>query len=194
MADYEKVCGFVKSVVETPTPLQSLPPIIISDQGHVLINTYRNKIERHLADGGKYSHISMRGAASKVNMQIMKIAANLFLLDSNVSFFESIPLPIITASINIANDLLEANLRLCMTKDILGTRAEFTSILSLFEKDSRPRSERTIITSKVSTKPFNEVTGNKSDKIRETLNEMVLAKLLVITQAPSGPKLYSMSQ
>ena len=153
-----------------------------------------DSIEKHLADGGKYSHISMRGAASKVNMQIMKIAANLFLLDGGYYIVETIPIPTIKASINIANDLLEANLKLCMAKDIIGTRAEFTSILSLFERDSRPRSERRIITSKVSTQPFKEITGNKSDKIRETLDEMVLAKLLLITREPSGAKLYSLSQ
>jgi Protein of unknown function (DUF3987) len=192
--DYEKVCGFVKNILKKPESLTKLDEITICVEGHDLINAYRNKIEKHLADGGKYSHISMRGAASKVNMQIMKIAANLFLLDRGCYFIETIPIPTIKASINIANDLLEANLKLCMAKDIIGTRAEFTSILSLFERDSRPRSERRIITSKVSTQPFKEITGNKSDKIRETLDEMVLAKLLLITLEPSGAKLYSLSQ
>ena len=177
--NYENACKRLFSVITDPLPLDRLDALHIRDTGFDLINDYRNKLEPDLIDGGKFSHISLRGAASKVNMQIMKIAANLFLLD-NVDSETVIPDKHIKAAIHIANDLLEANLKLCQDKGILGVKAEFTSILSLFENDQRPRTERNIIQSKAQKLPFKDFSGSKSGLIRETLIEMVKQRLLTV--------------
>ena len=177
--NYENACKRLFSVITDPLPLDRLNALHISDTGFDLINDYRNKLEPDLIDGGRFSHISLRGAASKVNMQIMKIAANLFLLD-NEDFEMVIPDKHIKAAIHIANDLLEANLKLCQDKGILGVKAEFTSILSLFENDQRPRTERNIIQSKAQKLPFKDFSGSKSGLIRETLIEMVKQRLLTV--------------
>ena len=63
----------------------------------------------------------------------------------------------------------------------MGVKAEFTAILSLFEKDQRPRTERIIIQSKSQKTPFKDFSGNKSNLIRETLQEMVKQGLLITT-------------
>jgi spore coat protein CotF len=60
----------------------------------------------------------------------------------------------------------------------MGVKAEFTAILSLFENDQRPRTERNIIMMKIKNKPFNDFSGNKSELVKKTLGEMVDQKLL----------------
>lgn len=173
---YGQACDFATGVLENPQDIDELNQLIISDNGHYLIAKYQNQIEQHIGDGGKYSHISLRGAASKINMQIMKIAANLHLLDRE-SYQPNIPDRHVISAIGIANELLEGNLKLCVNKGIIGVKAEFTSILTLFERE-KVRTERIIITTKVKASPFKDFTGNKSDLIRKTINEMVSQGLL----------------
>ncbi|MDP3877156.1 MAG: DUF3987 domain-containing protein [Methylobacter sp.] len=176
--NYATACEFSRGIFNEPQSADDLLHLKITDTGHRLIAEYRNTIEPHLADGGRYSHISLRGAAGKINIQVMKIAANLYLLDRRDDFDPHIPDSIVKAAIGIAHDLLEANLALCKAKGLIGTKAEFTTILSLFEKDRKPLTERQVIRSKIGVSPFKDFTGNKSDLIRETLGEMVAQKLL----------------
>ena len=177
MIAYQTFCSNMESILATPLLPEDLSNLFISPTGFQLINQYRNKIEPYLADGGRYSHISLRGAASKIDMQIMKIAANLHIADS--SFEPSIPDKHVISAIAIAGELIEANLKLCQAKGIMGIKAEFTAILSLFENDQRSRNERSIIQVKSKTKPFKDFTGNKSKLIADTLAEMVGQKLLI---------------
>ena len=177
MAEYAAACSFAFDVLETPKHYKDITNLTISKSGHYTIALYRNEIEPHLADGGKFSHISLRGAASKCNMQIMKIAANLHLLDGGSSQSE-IADHHVESAIQIANELLEANLALCVDKGIIGVRAEFKSILSLFENSSNARTERNIISVKHKALPFKDFTGDRSKLIRKTLVEMVDQRLL----------------
>jgi Protein of unknown function (DUF3987) len=104
--------SLVEHIIRNPKEFEGLSNLTISKNGHSKINQYRNRIEPHLVDGGKFSHVSLRGAASKINMQIMKIAANLHLIDGG----EHVPEVAdkhVDAAIDIANELLEANLKLC---------------------------------------------------------------------------------
>lgn len=175
--EYKKLADFAIDVFQNPRNFKDLSVLTLSDAGHEEIAEFRNEIEPYLADGGKYSHISIRGAASKIDMQIMKIAANLHLFSEH-RIKSQIDDGFIVSAIEIAKELIEANLSLCKDKGIVGQKAEYTSILSLFENDQRPRPERNIITTKVKSKPFSELTGNKSDAIRKALNEMVECGLL----------------
>jgi len=181
---YQKCCEEIFPALELASNLDELVNIHLTDKGYTLINQYRNKIEPHLADGGKYSFAALRGAASKANMQIMKISAILQLLGDAPTKPESHPTNRIVVSdrhvesaIGIVNGLLEASCTLCDTKGIIGDRAEFNSILSLF-KNKISQNERYIITSKVKTKPFSHYTGNKSSKVQAALDLMVTQKIL----------------
>jgi Protein of unknown function (DUF3987) len=183
--NYEMACNFISGILENPKELESLSGLEISEAGFLEIKQYRNKIEPDIDDGRKFSHVSLRGAAGKVDMQVMKIAANLEILDSNHGAdgdLSTIQDKHVISAIYIANELLEANLKLCTDKGIIGLKAEFTAILSLFENDQRPRVERNIIQSKIQKIPFKEFSGNKSALIKKTLGEMVeqhiLTKLL----------------
>lgn len=192
-ADYALKCEFSRDIFNQPESPTDLLSLIISDSGHLLIAQYRQRIEQHLADGGRYSHISVRGAAGKINMQVMKIAANLHLLSRQDNFNPTIPDSIVKSAIGIAHDLLEANLALCKAKGLIGEKAEFTAILSLFESNHKPMTERQIIQSRARVSPFKDFTGNKSDLIREALTgleyEGLLASLVV-----DGTKRYFLKQ
>jgi hypothetical protein len=120
-------------------------------------------------------------------MQIMKIAATLHLIDSG-EYVPEIADRHIDAAIDIANELLEANLKLCKDKGIMGVKAEFTAILSLFENDQRPRTERNIIMMKIKSKPFNDFSGNKSELVKKTLGEMVEQRLLTKLMEAGKPQ------
>ena len=190
--DYLTCCELLASVINEPLEFENLNNLTINKSCFFKINEYRNRIEPHLADGARFTHVSLRGAASKIDMQIMKIAANMHLMDYD--FNNVIPERHVTAAIDIANELLDAKLKLCMDKGILGVKAEFTAILSLFENNPKPRTERNIIQAKFRQKPFSEYSGNVSELIRTNLAEMVDQKLLKQQYEPEGAVLYSLGQ
>ena len=180
ISQYSAICEkFASYVISEPLEFSELSRLDICADGWRLIAEYRNSIEKHLADGGRYSHIAIRGAAGKANMQIMKVSANLHLLDGNKT--TTIDLMHVKAAISITNAMIEANLRLCRDKGIIGAKAEYTSILSLFEYDNKPKIERAIINKKIQTKPFSDFTGNRSDQVRATLKDMVDDGILQVT-------------
>ena len=178
---YNDLCRhFADYVIEESLKYDDLSHLDICVDGWHAIADYRNSIERHLADGGRYSHIAIRGAAAKVDMQIMKIAANLHLLDDYQRKTTTIELKHVQTAIGIANAMLETILDLCRDKSIIGDKAEYESILSLFETSRKPRTEREIIQAKNKTIPFKDYTGNKSELIRSVLTDMVSNGVLQI--------------
>ena len=203
MIDYELIKTYnalceplITSVIESPRELDDLSSLVICPQGWQLIAQFRARIEPFLADGGRYAHIALRGAASKIDMQIMKLAALLHLLDNFERNSMTIAVKHVEAAIAIAHAMMEANLKICMDKGIVGVKAEYMAILSLFENGNKPRTEREVIKSKVETKPFKDFTGNKSDLIKKTLNDMVKDGVLKATYSVDEKpiKMYSLAQ
>lgn len=181
--EYTRSCDNFRHVIESPKKFNELSAITISDSGFLMISNYLNTIEKDLADGGKFSHASLRGAAAKINMQIMKIAANLYLAVNEITAWNTvIDDKYIDSAISISNALLGSNLMLCQTKGVMGKKAEYDAILALYENNPRARIERAIIQSRSKVSPFKEYSGNKSELIRSTLNDMVKQKLLEKTE------------
>lgn len=180
--NYAMACGFAKELFKNPTDPDDLCALKISDSGHLAIAKYRNKIEPHLADGGKYSHISIRGMAGKIDMSIMKIAANMHLLERNDQYEPNIPYRLVMSAIGVSDELLEASLKLCRDKGIIGLKAEFTAVIGyMTAKGSAGKTERDIVNSLRTTQPFKSFTGNISQAIKKTLSEMVSQKILAIS-------------
>lgn len=193
---YEAICSdLVNDILAHNKTYDDLDSLKLCEKGHQLIAEYRNKLEPLLSDGGKYSHISLRGAAGKINMQIMKIAANLHILDAQPIAFveflkvssgnkpeprvaETIAIKHIDAAIKITEVLLEANLKLCIDKGILGQTAEYRAVLKYLEKQSKPVSVQILKNSLRNTLPFKNLTGDKSTAISETLTKMVADKII----------------
>ena len=176
--DYYDICCRVFSFDSVSYFEGHLCSLRLTDNGYLLLLQYCQALEHKLADGGRYSSIAVRGSAAKINMQILKIAANLHLMSGNDGLV--ITDSVLFLAIDIAGDMLESNYKISGILGITGDKAEYSAILSLFEKDSRPRTERNIIQSKSGNHPFKEYSGNKSDRIREALNKMVSEGILLV--------------
>jgi hypothetical protein len=170
--EFSNRCMFAEAIYTTPIQRNDLLNLHPTEQGYNLIKKYRQSIEPSLADGGEYSHLALRGAGSKIDMQILKIAANLHLLSREDDSNPVIPDGIIQSSIHIANTLLESSLAICRAKGLIGDRAEYDAILRMFESDMNPKTERQIIQSRSRVEPFKNITGNKSVAIRQALSTM----------------------
>jgi tRNA uridine 5-carbamoylmethylation protein Kti12 len=176
LIEYSLACGFGLDVFNQPEDFSELTQLFITDKGFEMIADYQNEIEPHLRDGEKYSFPALRGVASKINMQIMKIAANLHLLDKGF-FHPYIEDKHVESAIKIADRLLQHQLKMMRDKGIIGIKAEYQSILALFETNNLPLSYRQITEAKRKVNPFKD-TQNPSDAIRNALAEMVQVGLL----------------
>lgn len=153
----------------------------ISKKAHLEIKKYRDSIELYLADCGAYAvHQSLRGAAGKSDMQIMKVAANLHLLDGGAYEPEIADHHVVSAT-HIVNDLLIAALGLCHDKGLVGAKAEFTAILAYLSKKPIGAKMRDITNSLRATNPFKDTTGNKREAIRLAVEDMHKQNLLFVT-------------
>lgn len=178
---YADCCTSVTTFLKKPLPFDNLQKLTLSNDSWNLINLARNEIEPLLIDGGKYSHESLRGAASKIDMQIMKIAANLHLLDKRHAGISSvIDDSIVTAAIGIALELLEANYRTMQDKGIVGRKAEWQTVLDYLAKQHGKVSKFTEIRIALRNLKIFKASGDSKVQIQTTLDEMVSAGLIVL--------------
>ena len=190
--EYKRCCEFSIDALFRPKKLEDLRKLKITTHGFWYIREYRQKIEPLLSNKGYYSSDVMAGAAGKINMQIMKISANLHLLSSE-RFLDHIQDKTILTAIAIANDLLKELYNICKSKGIIGQRAEYSSILMLFENNQTPRTARNIIQAKLKNEPFKSlgINVNKSKYIRNILDEMVKNDVLKISYLVDKTEVFS---
>jgi hypothetical protein len=150
---------------------EDLAALTIASTGHRMITEYLVDIEPHLADGGKFSHSFMRGAASKLNIQIMKLAANLH-LSSGCQFFKpEIPDKTVNSAIEIINDLFSASVQIAHKKGVAGEKSEFEAVINYLTIKGA-KTEREIISSLRNTTPFRNYSGNKWKAIKKTIHDL----------------------
>ncbi len=167
---YKQACSFISSVIYNPQIKENLAKLKITESGHKLINDYRNKIEPEIADNGKYSHASFRGLVGKINMHILKIAANLSLLNGQSDVISD---DIIKSSIGFVNDLLVHAYEICEEKLLIGDNSNESSVLEYFEATNKTAIKRRLIINALRfRKPFSTCSGNKIDFINLTLDKM----------------------
>lgn len=171
---YEARCDF--AAVESPIDFEECRELEIDADGWRMINDYRNIIEPYLVDGGRYSHLSLRGAAAKCDMQIMKVAANLHLLNSFVPS-SVIGNDCVISAIKIVSDLIEHQFSMLANKGLAGKNAAHDAVMRMFDK-SNELSDRQITVNRSNVEPFKSATGNRFELIRATLIELVEVGLL----------------
>lgn len=175
LADYHKIATQLAGIMYHHLD-EDLAALTISQSGHRLITEYLVDIEPHLKDGGKFSHSFMRGAASKLNIQIMKLAANLHL--SNGHFFDAeIPDKLVNTAIAIVNDIFEASVQICHKKGVTGEKVELEAVINYLSKKGT-KTEREIINSLRDTVPFKNYSGNKSAAIKKTIRNALFQGLI----------------
>lgn len=163
------VTGMADKVLELTQDFGELQAYRISKEDWKAIYQFRNTIEPHLADGGKYSTATMRGVASKVDMHIMKIAALLaYLYDHPIG---EIPSQFIHAAMAIMQDMIENTLNLLFKVGVIGFDSEEGCIIEyLGEKKSATR--RQIQQAKAKVKPFKE-SQKPNEAIRNTIDRLI---------------------
>jgi hypothetical protein len=182
--EYTRICdSFSTEAFENPKWYDELTELSIDNEGWTAIQTFKNKIEPFLKDGCRYSHVALRGAANKVDMQVMKISANLHILKG----FKLVPYTIgndcVNSAIGIVADLLESNLSMLKNKEVVGSKAEYSAIISYLSKKPTGAPARDIINAMRNTNPFKDFTGGKSDLVKKAINEMVEQKILIVDAA-----------
>ena len=141
------------SVFTLAQEFEALPAYRIAASDWQRIYLFRNEIEMHLKEGGKYSTATMRGMAAKVDMHIMKISALLACLYEQM--IGLIPSVYITCAINIMREMLDYTLSLLVKIGVVGLDAEEESIIAyLGEKKAATR--RQVQQAKHKTAPFAE--------------------------------------
>lgn len=190
---YNSIC----TALYNSSDKDSINDLYISDNGFNLIAEYRNSIEADLTNGGKYSSTAIRGSASKIDMQIMKIGSNLHLLGCTGGFLNTISDDCIKDAITIASNMLEANLALCDDKGISGDKSEYDAIASLFENSNMPRTARNIIQIKSKTLPFKNMSFkngvSKSQYIRDVLKNMLDDGVILASTNGKGSEVFVLS-
>lgn len=162
------------------------------------INVFQNQLEPELKPTGKYSHPLLNAAVAKCNMQVMKIAANLHLMDETQKMYGDISDKHVLSAIGIVTELLDALATLCMDKGVIGSCAEFSAILNYLTKSHVAKSERDILNGLRNTSPFKDMHTNKSAAIRKTLADMEHQGILSPSFMPLSDgkmkKVYSLGQ
>jgi hypothetical protein len=188
--EYAQICNAItRDVFINPKNYEDLPALEISNNGWKLINQYRNKIEPNLIDGGRYSHNSLRGAAGKADMQIMKVAANLHLLsgvdikphDGTPHSEQNLVIPdaLVEAAINIVDDLLEHHLTMLESKGVTGNKAEWQAIIR-YLSNRKGAVSADMVNSLKTTAPFKAMTGSKAAAIKNAVAEMLKEGVLKV--------------
>ena len=149
------VHGLANTALQQPLDFDELPSYRISNKAWWLIEEFRNEIEPHLGDGGKYSTLTLRSMAGKPDMHIMKIATLLALLDEHKVGI--IPDQWVIAAINMMRDYLEYIYRLMVTMGSMGTTAYEDSLIEYIGKRGTC-TRRQIRQAKYQAKPWSEIT------------------------------------
>lgn len=134
------------------------------------IYLFRNEIEPHLVDGGKYSTATMRGVASKVDMHIMKLSALLACLYEHP--VGEIPSQFIDAAINIMKDMLDNTLSLLFKIGVVGFNAEESKIID-FMGNHRNGTYRNLIKTRLAGVKLFKEQQKPSKAIGETIDRLI---------------------
>ena len=155
--------------LEQPQDFDDLQAWRISKADWHKIYTYRNEVEPHLADGGKFSTATMRGMASKVDMHIMKIGALLACLHEHQ--VGEIPSQFIDAAIGIMKDMLDNTLSLLFKIGVLGFNSEEDCLIE-YLGSHRGATRRQVVQAKTKVKPFCEA-QRPGEAIRQTIDRLI---------------------
>lgn len=167
---YNRIVGdLAMEVLTSPTAFEDLPAYRISKNDWNKISLFRNEIEPYLADGDKFSTLTMRGIASKVDMHVMKIGALLACLhECPIGVIDSI---YIDAAIGIMRDMLDYILCLLFKIGVVGFNAEEESIIG-YLGDHRGATSRQVQQAKAKVKPFREA-QKPYEAIRQTIDRLI---------------------
>lgn len=151
--------------------IEQLPGFRLSRDDWDKVYTLQNEVEPHTISGGKYSSQTLKSIVGKVDIQIMKIAANLAVLDDCQPGL--IPSQWVDAAIGIVRDMLEYTYRLLIELNLIGTNALEDSVIA-YLSEKRTATRRQFQQAKAKTKPWSELPkAGQGQAMRDTIDGLI---------------------
>lgn len=165
--------------VKEPKSLYDLPILTITDSSILEIDHLRNRMERTVRKGEFYGDCKteMLGTLSKCDMQVLKIASCLHLLDDGYYTMEIADKHVLSA-IGIVEELLLSYRDLMANESLSGEKAQYEKIIGYLSKTNQPRTITDIRANLKGVKPF--TMPNSSTVIKRAIDEMIEHDVLVI--------------
>jgi hypothetical protein len=151
--------------------IENLPGYRLSRDDWDKVYALKNELEPHLGEGGKYDTETLQSMAGKVDIQIMKIAANLAILDECPAGL--IPSHWVDAAIGIVRDMLDYTYRLLIDLDVIGTNALEDSVIA-YLSEKRTATRRQFDQARRKAKPWAELPKQSiGQTMRDTIDGLI---------------------
>lgn len=162
--------------------IDSMKPIKIEKEAWDLIIEQKQDMEQSLADNEKYDASMFRGMWSKMDIQIMKVAATLHVYSGKTEA-QMIDVEAIQVSIAIVKELLRGVVSICEKKGFIGKSVEEESIEEYMSKNGRMgKSENEILKAVAKRKVFKQYGSNARQRAREAFESLVNRGVISCTQ------------
>lgn len=168
---YNRVMQGLTVLATQNQTIDQLPGFRLSRDDWDKVYALQNEVEPHTISGGKYSSQTLRSIVGKVDIQVMKIAANLAVLDDCPAGL--IPSQWVDAAIGIVRDMLEYTYRLLIELDVIGTNALEDSVIA-YLSEKRTTTRRAFDQAKRKTKPWSELPkAGQGQAMRDTIDGLI---------------------
>lgn len=152
-------------------PIEKLPGYRLSRDDWDKVYALQNELEPHLAEGGKYSAQTLKSMVGKVDFQIMKLSANLAIMDDCPP--GAIPSHWVDAAIGMMRDMLDYTYRLLIDLDVIGTNALEDSVIG-FLSEKRTATRRQFDQARRKVKPWSELPKQSiGQAMRDTIDGLI---------------------
>ena len=139
--EYERQCSFFDDVLDTRFDPDMMIDLRVSKQDWLIIHHTENELERKLIAGQIYSNPIMRRFVSKARMQIMGLASDLYLLDSDPSLLPTdnqgdnlIPSEYVMSAIYMMQNLIDSLYCFCVNNGLINSSDQLKVVYDLFSK------------------------------------------------------------
>jgi len=169
-----------ESILE-PKNFYDLSMLSLSDESINTLNHFRNEMESLVREGGLYHHCKtdMLGTLTKCDIQTLKIAACLHILD-NHGYENMISNNHVISAINIVRDLLMSYHNLMENESVNGEKAQFEKIIEYISKQTKGKTITEVKQALRNVKPFSmEKSYQHIQSAIERMIEMELLKIVV---------------
>jgi len=196
LAEYGTLCesileGFlIQEKYKNTDPLFMLPRFNFPTESVKAINELSNSLDKHFADGAKYSNDGMRGFCGKADIHARKIAVNLHAMESGI-YEPTVNHKHVVSAIKIINELILSHEKLLSENGAIGNKSAYQAIIKHIDGKKRTLVEITQYCQKI--QPFKSHNGgSKVAYVKTTVFEMIEANLLAIEiDLPTGKELIS---
>ncbi|ATL98519.1 hypothetical protein CK910_08520 [Aeromonas sp. CA23] len=162
----------------------AIPAILMDELGKV-----KQQIEVELDDDGRFGNDAVRGAAGKLELQIMKVASILH-ISRHLCEGKPVPLNIGAAdfeiALNICCELLERYRQVLVNKRIIGFGAEADAVIGYLERFSGGKD---LEQAKNSLRSRSVFKGRSTKQISAAIEKLAAARIVAIETSTTGRKI-----